>query len=215
MEIDIWSIPRYAETVAHEQQLRDGAFLGLNEWINGVEAKPFAPEHHNILTELGSPFIVNSERQPRPGDILVFLWIVSPRWRPQNTLLGRWAKRRFFRSLRDINFQATVRALDQYIADAFYDAPRIDRKSKATVPRPKSYSSHNAILAHEFGTAYGWTDEKILRTPYKRLFQCRKWMSTGPKSNPSDRIIREHCEKNLQRAPSNPALVAAIAARQK
>src|SRR4051812_43228765 len=118
-KIDIWAIPHFTEAVDREQKLRDAAFIGLNEWVNGIESKPFTLAHYNLLAALESPFIV-SGKQPTPGDVAVFLWIISPHWREQRTFLDRWAQRRFYRSLRRINFKTTLLAIDEYIGDAFY-----------------------------------------------------------------------------------------------
>ncbi len=195
-----WEIKEFVEAERKEISIRDEPFTGLNTVICGVEVKLLSLLLFNRLESIGSPFMLN-HRKPRPGDVAVFLWVISTQWVPQNSWLNRWKQKRFYRRLRQIDYEASVAEINDYIDRALYDAP------KGTGQRNKQYSSWSATIIHEVASAYGWTADEIMNYPLQALFQNRKWIrfdrmaELGHRptlSNPSERILREHCEQHLQ-----------------
>lgn len=153
-------IPGLRAAVEAENFQREVAYLPVTESIAGVPALPFSPFHFTALDVSGSPFVRGG--MPSPGDLLAFLWCVSPDYKPGN----RFAAWRFARRHRKLNFLKTLAAIQEYLAQAFGDAP--GRKDSGYTP---SYYSGTAaaidLLAHQ----YGWAEADILRMPYKRIFQ--------------------------------------------
>jgi hypothetical protein len=182
-------IPGYREAVERETLDREAAFLPVTESIAGVEVLPLTPLHYSMLECAGSPFVRGG--LPNPGDVLAFLWCVSPRY-----CSGYWRRWLFARSLRRLSFVRAVQGIGEYLTAAFADAPGV----KQTGFKP-SYYSGTAALVDLLASQYGWTEETILRIPFKRLFQYARAIRARHDDkpiffNPSDSVISEWQERD-------------------
>jgi hypothetical protein len=192
VRINFHSIPGYTEAVQEEQRLRDRAYLDLPRFIAGIRVRPLTIELFNRLDAAGSAFVHG--RSPTAGDVAVFLWIVSYEWREIRTWRDRLVRWRFFRKIREHKFCQSVLAIDEYIVNAYMDAPAATGKSD---PGRKKYTSWNAVLIDEFAATYGWSIKEIQSIPLDILFQQFFWIRK--KANPkalgfnrkSDRIIAD------------------------
>lgn len=183
-------IPGYKEAVQREALQREAAFVPVTESIQGVPVLPLTPLHYSMLDCAGSPFVTGGI--PTPGDVIAFLWCVSPDYSP-NGWLRRW---RFARAARRLPYSATVNAIGDYLTEAFADAPGV----KAQGFRP-SYYSGTASMVDLLASQYGWPEDAILRTPFKRLFQYARAIRARHDDkpiffNPSDAVIAEWQEKD-------------------
>jgi len=184
-------IPGFREAVEKENRERDVPWLGLTEFIAGVEVLPFTPRHYLILTAIGSPFLLGGA--PTAVEVIQFLWIVSPGFIPGRSMCARWHRWKFVRRNRKLDWASAVKAIDDYLDGAFENA--IGGSVSA-----KSYFSSLAGIVDCMASEYGWTEDEILKTPFKKLFQLNRSrrMRTDPDVtlvNPSDRLKSEYLLK--------------------
>ncbi len=208
---DPHSVAGYTEAVAHEQTVRDAAFLDIPEWINGVPVQPLTLDLFNRLVAIRSPFVVGGGKFSAV-DIGNFLWTMSPRWRPirmrinrrgepvatgfnilRKFLFLRQHRRAIVTTIRKDELRESLKSgRNKFIPCAetaveiysFINEAFYDAPSSNGRNKSKSYSSWNAILVHEFKKAYNWEPEKTLSVPVRVLFQLRKWIwrDINPKS---------------------------------
>ncbi len=184
-------IPGYREAVERETTVREAAFLAVTETVCGVECLPLTPLHFSMLDCSASPFVRGGV--PRPEDVSVFLWCVSPYYAP-----GAWLRRHLFaRNTRGLDFEFSVNAIRDYIDDAFADAP--GTKGGPAV----SYYSGTAAMVDLLGSQYGWHERDILRLPFKRIFQYARCIRQRHEDRPiffnrSDSVIAEWQERDEQ-----------------
>jgi len=153
-------IPGLRAAVEAETRQREVAFLPVNESICGVEVLPFTPIHFTALDAVRSPFVHGGI--PSAGDVLAFLWCVSPEYQPG----ARFKAWRFARRNRGIDYFKALAGIQEYLSQAFGDAP--GRKDTGFTP---SYYSGTAAAVDLLAHQYGWHEKDILRMPYKRIFQ--------------------------------------------
>lgn len=186
----------YREAVDAETRGRDVAWLGLNERINGVEVLPFTPRHFLILSLIGSPFICGGA--PSPEEAARFLWAVSPGFTEGNLARARWRRWRFVAGLRRLKWSDTVKGIETYVDAAFADSIGGDGSKR-------SYFSCMAGLVDVLAAEYGWDEQTVLSTPFRKLFQLfrSRQQRHDPEArltNPSQRLISKHLESlNQQR----------------
>ena len=183
-------VPGYREAIESESRQRDIAWLNLTETINGVEVLPFTPNHFLILSRIipGSPFICGG--QPCETDVPIFLWVVSPQFIAGNSWRARVRRHRFVSRCRKLDFFKTCDAIAKYIDSAFMEGSGGDDRSK-------SYFSCIASLVDSLASEYGWSEEQIRATSFKRLFQLfrSRQLRHDPEArlhNASDRIRADH-----------------------
>ena len=152
-------IPGLAEAQAEESAAREHAFLPVRETICGIEVDGFAPLHFTILDAAQSPFVRGG--LPTALDVAVFLWVVSPCYAPQNRF-DRW---RFLRRVRGVDYAAAVKAIRNYVDASLSDSP-----GGGGEPRI-AYWSAMAGLVDLIASEYHWSEEQIMRTPFRRLMQ--------------------------------------------
>jgi hypothetical protein len=182
-------IPGYAEAVQKERELRNTAFLDVPEQIASVEVKPLTMDHLLILDAVKSPFTTGRQLaiETLPIDVSIFLWIVSPQFRPfsdnpEQRKKDQAVHRRFIASLRKLDFLAAMPAIDAYIESAFFEAP-------GNKPGSISYCSWIASLTMAIAEKTNWDPERIRRTPLKQLWQYLRAVSTKTLINPlSDKV---------------------------
>jgi hypothetical protein len=177
------AIPGLAEAVAKEKFLRNASFLSCHEAILGVPVLPLTIRQLVALELIGSPFVCGG-RPPNELDVAAFIWLCSPRYRAES----KWRRWWFLRSIRKLDYLATVKAIVEHVNEAFSDMPGSSRVRHVT-----SYYSAVASLVDLLAAEYGWSEEKILALPLKRVFQYANAITRrrDPQAimfNPSDRI---------------------------
>ncbi len=174
--------PDYRQALDREELIRSAAFLGVTELIGGVEVMPLTLEHLCRLQCVGSPFV--SGGTPLPQDVVLFLWAVSPDYDPKS----RWRRYWFCRSVRKLNYAKAVEAINEYLNEAFEDAPA-EQSLGFTAPYWSSYASIVALLAGEFG----WTERAITQMPLKRIWQYVR--IAKKRLNPQETFTNKHSER--------------------
>lgn len=202
----VLDIPGYAEAVHKERKIRDAAFLPVNESIGAFPVVPMTLGQFDALRSIVSPLLSES-RIPSPVQIVQFLWFLNPDYK------GQAAPSRFLKQCRGFipptppilktkkamitygqkvelamkEAQKMIAICREYVEESTMDFPASGSKSH------KSYYSDVAGLCHIFAKEYGWTDQKTINTPLKRLLQFINAMKEGSDKssvcNPSDRIL--------------------------
>lgn len=196
--LDRNSIPGYREAVEREQSAREQTFLGLTEFVCGVEVNPLTPRLFLILEEGESPFVCGGI--PDHADVAQFFWIVSI-----DFVSGRGDLAKEFAKTRcpNIDFTSACVAIYAYIEAALQDSPGGSGGGRT------EFASWVASLVHKIASRYHWSENDILNLPLKRAFQYTKLMraSDDPNAimfNPSDRIVSKYlADLNAQRKESN------------
>lgn len=174
---------RYAEAVAREGEIREMAFLGLPEQINGIDLRPITARDFLVHTMAGCPFF--SGEQPSPQDIATFLWMQSVEFKAGDDR----AHRAFLRKIKKQRAAELVDPIFQLVQDTMIDSPGGNKADG------KSYYSWVAGLVDALSNRYGWTVDEVMRQPLKIVFQLLKAArvhesgKTSGVTNKSDRII--------------------------
>lgn len=222
--MDLLNIPGYAEAVLKERVVRDAAFLGITESVGPFEVTPLTLRQWIVLRLLNNPLLHGGT--PTPDDVVNFLWLLSPGYHP---VKGRKAFerrcRRFFFPRRYLallntksakarhehrNEQQMIRAakivdaIRAFVQEAMQDRPPAPK----TLGFEADYFSDGAYFCAVFGREFGWSQDDVLNTPLKRLFQYLNEMkhyhrSPVPLCNPSDRIKAQYLRSIQPRKPTN------------
>jgi hypothetical protein len=197
-------IPGFAESIRRERELRDKAFLDLEEFICGVPVKPFCLRHLRVLDQLKNGFVVPfifERPSEKVAHALQFLWICGRHYRiPKNTmefLFMRWRRRRFIRRTARLNSGEMFAGIQSYVSDAFFDSPSSNSKGEY-VPSYASYLVH--VVDSLYAAGHPLSEAQIMDMPLARVFQylrvARKRLY--PESalvNPSDKLAVDHIAK--------------------
>lgn len=194
MEFD--KIPGYKEAIAkaeaEAEALRDFAFTDLPANIAGLQVGQLTLRRLFRLMVDKSPFIVGGDYGPE--HVSQFLWLVSLEY------CGDAEVRDEFVKLVSITMplEETVEAIFRYRDNALMDRPP-GRKSITMSP-----TSFMAVFVHEFASAYGWTEERILDMPMARIYQLlrRITLERNPKAQfhctPTARVNAEYMKKAME-----------------
>ncbi len=207
--MDLLDIPGYAAAVLKERVIRDAAFLGITESVGPFEVVPLTLRHWLILRLVKNPLLHGGT--PSPLDVVNFLWLLSPDYSPTR------GKRKFERRCRKIFFPPRympvlntkgararhelrkekriaeaaklVDAIRAFVNETMQDRPPVPQ----TLAFEADYFSDGAYFCAVFGREFGWSQEDVLNTPLKRLFQYLNEMkhyhrSPTPLMNPSDSV---------------------------
>lgn len=192
-------VPGYADAIDRETRGRDIAFLGLTEFICGIEVLPFSPYHFLRLSLVGCPFVCGGI--PEPEDVSRFLWVVSPKFKDNALMLTRWRRNQFVAMkcrplVSSDQIDNTIQAIGKYLEFALSDCDGDSSGSK------RSSFSCAAGLVDRLASEYGWSEQTILRMPFNKLFQLLRSLQLRhdpecPLINPSDKIrLRWISERN-------------------
>lgn len=221
--MDVLNIPGFAEAVLKERTVRDAAFIGLTESVGPFELTPLTLRQWIILRLVNNPLL--KDGTPTPQDVVNFLWLLSPKYHP---VIGR---KQFHKRCRKLFFPPrylpllnTKKAQARHevrkekrmlVAAQIIDAIRafVQETMQDRPPAPPNtanfeadYYSDGAYFCAVFGREFGWSQDEVLNTPLKRLFQYlnalkQSYGSKVPLCNPSDRIkarfLREIRERKL------------------
>jgi hypothetical protein len=183
-------IPKLREAIERESNIRDDAFLPVNESIAGFEVVPVTLAHYTILRRVNSP-LLSSNQKTSPEQLAAFLWLLNPKFDPK----GGRAKKRFVRRKcrhffpPDLPLLPTKRAFRRWkrkarvnfynfsvslkAARAFMEETLMDRHDAQLVPdgHVAEYYSDSAALVALFAREYRWSEKAVLKMPLRRLFQ--------------------------------------------
>jgi hypothetical protein len=183
--------PGYAEAVAREHLVRSAACLGLNEKICGLEVKPLMAYHVRWLVLNHSPFLLKvsaevlAEKPDILGDVMKFLWVVSPMFEPGvkcqvasgtwwvssvKWRLRRWLRlenardkfNRIFAPILKQRIDTVCREILEYVDEAYLDAGEPGRGDK-------NYYEFEVSIADELHEHYGY------RVDFWREVRVPKW----------------------------------------
>lgn len=208
--MDLLDIPGYAEAVLKERTVRDAAFLGVTESIGPFEVTPITLRQWIILRLSNNPLLFGGT--PSPVDLVNFLWILAPDYAPtarRRKSFERRCRRLFYpprylailntkkararhelkKQKRMIEAAKIVDAARAFVAETMQDRPPVPK----TLGFEADYFSDGAYFCAVFGREFGWSQEEVLHTPLKRLFQYLNEMkhyhrAPVPLCNPSDRV---------------------------
>lgn len=176
-------IPGLREAVAQETFLRDVSYLlEIPERIGPIEVRPLTLRHLLILSTTENPLIVGGVVTPEA--IGAFLWVVSPLYEPDN----KWRRWWFLRRCGELRSEPTLKAIKEYLDEAFMDAPASSGPKDAA-----RYWSFTTDIVHLLASEYGWSHEEIMALPLKVIFQHVKLIGyrnnpDTPQFNPSDSV---------------------------
>ena len=220
VEFSVADFPGYTEQAARERKIRAAACFGLNEIICGFEVKPLCAAHVSLLQLIRSPFLggysaeqlcADGGRPGLVGDILNFLWIVSPMYKECCSARSHWWQRKTNRDnfnerfAEVVNLPAVnvVREILEYVEESFIDAGEGE-------PGQKSYFADEISIACEMAKHFGYRldfwnkscppDKNPLLVPLKIVFQLRKARramehGTDGLENKSDKLIADALPK--------------------
>jgi hypothetical protein len=149
-----------AEARYRDRQLE--AFLGVEPLLDGVVSlRPLTPQMHIELSAAGN-LCVTSSSAPRPQDILQFLWRCSEAFDRND----RKKRSQFFKVCSLLNYIKVVEEIDQYLIRSWSGQPLW--LSSGGV---KTAGVWPSMIVHVIAGKYGWSEEQILNTPFRRLWQ--------------------------------------------
>jgi len=154
---------RIAEAQAKEQEERDSAYVeGVNPEICGHEIRDLSLTDFNILSGMGSPFVVGGI--PDREDVFLFLWFMSPGFSR-----SRLKKFLYRFKLRNVDGDMAVKEIRDYVRSCFGDFGGSGEMSED--PAKASFIGH---CVHRFASAYGWSRKDILASPLRQLMQQQR-----------------------------------------
>lgn len=180
------TIPGYRDAVERENAVRDASFVqDGNEVLCGLSVRAMTARHVALLDMAGSPFVCGGA--PAPGRVAQFLWVVSKEFMAGDTAV----RDAFVARCKSLPFLDSTRQIEQYVEDAFQDAPP-GKRAGERIPLVSWVADLVDILASE----YGWAEPEILNLPLKRAFQYVRCIQRrhNPKAtffNPSDKVRGE------------------------
>lgn len=152
-------LPGYAEASRLQELRRDSAFLMPPLVLCGVECCHLTPHRLAVLMVSQSPFVCGGV--PMPEHVVQFLWAVSPHFGYGNNP----AKEKLTESVAGIAYEDAVKAIYDYVDEAFMDAPASDGTQQ------ESSFSWLATIVDALASEYGWTQDYVLDLPLACVFQ--------------------------------------------
>lgn len=150
-----------------------------------IPVLPFTPQMFIHLDGIESPFFAKGREEITEVDIALFLWRVSPIYRPEDRDLRTF----FIGNLCLLEAQQTTNEICAYIQRAWLGMPAWPGGAGGQ-PTLAQWPSR---LVDMFGKEYGWTEEYVLNMPYRRLWQYANRILE--RANPK---YREQCAAALR-----------------
>lgn len=188
--LDYDQIPGFKEAVNREQVNRELAFLPAPMPILGVPIRHFNARHHMLLAGCGNRFICGGI--PRPEDVAMFLWFLSPDYRTEPGYREPFVEKK----IKDLDYREAVLAILKYLDAVFQDW------GSGGGGNEKQFTAPIAAFIDVLAFEYGWTDEAILEMPLARVFQFlrRIQMRKNPRAllfNRSERLVGEYLRNRM------------------
>lgn len=155
------NIAGYTDAVASETSDRAFAFLELPEIIGGVECEPLTPYRIEWLKAAKSPFMIGGKVST--AAVIQFLWLINKGFTKSKEALDI-----FIASHLDIDYEQTVKDIDEYLDRAFLDAPDGGGDGRSF------YSMSASLILAMCGKDFNWQYKQVMNTPVRILFQILK-----------------------------------------
>lgn len=202
-------IPAIEQAQEKYRETQSLAFLEVGPTIGGaLVLKPMTPQMFIELAAAGNPY-VGGGRTPSYPDLVQILWRCSENFERRQREPGKASRlSRFFRfragAVRPFKTKAwntfiqivarmdyvqSVIEVDKYVCDAWTGQPHWSTSHNA----PQSAGVWPAMIVHTLASAYGWTDEKILNTPFRLIWQYMHRIMES--SNPEYRHV---CTESME-----------------
>lgn len=149
---------REAEEAFRDEQLE--AFTGIEIPICGIEVRPFSPRMFLELDGVEND-LMRDVKAPRVEHLAMFLWRVSQDFDRLNVR----RRAQFLRRFRRIPYGPAVVGVREYLRKNYAPMPQITQTNQETV------AVWPSVVVHLFASEYGWTEDVILDTPFRRLWQ--------------------------------------------
>jgi hypothetical protein len=175
-------------------------FLTVNIPIGRFWLAPLTLERYLFLEQVKSPFLgfcTEENLIPTKEDVLQFLWIMSPDFRPSQKA-GRWFGRRNY-FIRWRKYALEIYELIAAEMEAELENAQFKKQEEASPP-----SSWIATLIDGAASQYGWGERDILNLPLNRAKAYMEAMSTrlsmGTGNSPefnrhADKVRHEYVKK--------------------
>ena len=170
----IRNIPGLPEAISEERETRQDAWLGEEPDICGKPVDPLTPRKAAMLSLAGNFYLAGCA-EPTAYDMGLFMWVVSPEFRPKKIR----RRDRFFNRMRKLDTDELHEGIESYIERAFFDGPN---QGAADHSAPKI--DWIASYVHTLAETYGWSVDQCLDTPLRQSLQLRRCIhiSDDPKS---------------------------------
>lgn len=179
--VDEADFPGYAEAAARENFVRALACMGMPEFICGLPVQALTPWHIRWLALTKSPFLISGitveQLATKPGivdDVINFMWIVSPVFKPGAITSGRlkkilWPSRRDvfnrrYAGLMELPLDKVCAATLNYVEEAHIDAGENSGGDN------RSYYDFHVGIAEEMHECYGFSIA---------IWRPRHWLARG------------------------------------
>lgn len=186
-----------AEARSKDREESGRVFLSVNIPLGRFWLAPLTLERYLFLEQVKSPFLgFGSADDPIPtkADVLHFLWIMSPKFRPEFKAGRRFALRHYF-----INWRRYTMLIYELITEQV--APQLQategKQEGGEVP-----TNWVATLIDGAASQYGWSERQILDLPVMRARAYMEAMSarlTGGKAaawaKNADKVRHEYISK--------------------
>lgn len=172
-----------AEERFQESQLE--AFLGVEPDICGLEVKPFTPQ---MFVELmyAKNECMGYVRDPDPVHMEQFLWRISANFSRTDKL----ARHRHVYQVSQLDAVEAADHIMLYLHRAWEPMPQwVVRHGKKRKAPKKSSGVWPSFIVDSIAAQYGWSEECIMNTPFRRLWQY------------CNRILERHDDDYAQGCP--------------
>jgi hypothetical protein len=145
------------QAIQEEQLDRDISFFTDDEYISGNRVHALTPYLMLKLQLAKSPFVVGGTLTI--DDVFAFLWIIKHK-DIQTDKVAYYQE-----ILKNCNSEEVIEDIQKYLERTYGDSVGGSEAKEAP------YVSGYAHLIDTFAREYGWSEERIMNTPYKRLNQ--------------------------------------------
>lgn len=190
------AIPGFTEALERERSVRERAFLGACEPIEGIPVVPLTLERLHVLMMAGNCFVRSGPF--KVADVLQFLWVASPEWSYE-----KGARDSFIASYADTvfkRFHECVKAIKEMVNDTFVDVDKGPTSANEVgEPLTAWVAYYVFMIAHETG----WSRDDIYqRIPFTEIIQYLRLaekMKGGTVNNPTSTAAKMAWLEELNR----------------
>lgn len=148
---------KYKIALENEQLQRDISFIFDHEYIGNTKVYSLTPKLLSLLSIVKNNIICGGEITNET--ILSFLWTIKVK--DTNEKQSEFVESVIVQE----NINEVLQDINDYFKNTFSD--QLSGKENVTIP----YWSNLAAIIDLFAREYGWSENIIINTPYKRLFQ--------------------------------------------
>lgn len=133
------------------------SWLDVTTSIGGVEVTQMTLRQFFMLDGIETPFFTGGKVNPE--DLAIFLWILSPKWKP-----CKKARDEFCKEVRTVNIFEACEDAKEYLEATFAEADTDENNQK-------KYACFIAYIVDMFGREYGWTIPQTMGLPMRQIYQ--------------------------------------------